>query len=32
LFEKLTSADPNGDIAAAWITKELLRDVEAFLT
>jgi transposase len=29
LFEKLTSADPNGDIAAAWITKELLRDVLA---
>lgn len=29
LFEKLTSADPNGDIAAAWIAKELLRDVLA---
>lgn len=29
LFEKLTSADPNGDIAAAWITKELLRDMLA---
>lgn len=27
LFEKLTGADPNGDIAAAWIAKELLRDV-----
>lgn len=27
LFEKLTSADPHGDIAAAWIAKELLRDV-----
>nr|WP_137726590.1 ISL3 family transposase [Prescottella subtropica] len=29
LFEKLTSADPNGDIAAAWIAKELLRGVLA---
>jgi hypothetical protein len=29
LFEQLTSADPNGDIAAAWIAKELLRDVLA---
>ena len=29
LFERLTSADPNGDIAAAWIAKELLRDVLA---
>ena len=29
LFEKLTSADPGGDIAAAWIAKELLRDVLA---
>jgi len=29
LFDKLTSADPNGDIAAAWIAKELLRDVLA---
>jgi transposase len=29
LFDKLTSADPNGDIAAAWFTKELLRDVLA---
>ncbi|SNW17353.1 ISMsm4, transposase [Mycolicibacterium thermoresistibile] len=29
LFVKLTSADPNGDIAAAWIAKELLRDVLA---
>nr|WP_168141787.1 ISL3 family transposase [Mycolicibacterium frederiksbergense] len=29
LFEKLTCADPNGDIAAAWIAKELLRDVLA---
>lgn len=27
LFEKLASADPHGDIAAAWIAKELLRDV-----
>jgi transposase len=27
LFEKLTEADPHGDIAAAWIAKELLRDV-----
>jgi transposase len=27
LFEKLTSADPHGDIAAAWIARELLRDV-----
>jgi transposase len=27
LFEKLTSVDSNGDIAAAWIAKELLRDV-----
>jgi transposase len=27
LFEKLTAADPAGDIAAAWIAKELLRDV-----
>jgi transposase len=29
LFERLRSADPNGDIAAAWIAKELLRDVLA---
>lgn len=29
LFEILTSADPNGDIAAAWIAKELLRDMLA---
>ena len=29
LFEKLTAADPGGDIAAAWISKELLRDVLA---
>ena len=29
LFERLTSADPNGDIAAAWIAKELLREVLA---
>ena len=29
LFDKLTSADPNGDIAAAWIAKALLRDVLA---
>jgi transposase len=29
LFEQLTSADPNGDIAAAWIAKDLLRDVLA---
>jgi transposase len=29
LFERLTCADPNGDIAAAWIAKELLRDVLA---
>lgn len=29
LFDKLTSADPNGDLAAAWIAKELLRDVLA---
>ena len=29
LFDKLTCADPNGDIAAAWIAKELLRDVLA---
>ena len=29
LFERLTSADPGGDIAAAWIAKELLRDVLA---
>jgi transposase len=29
LFDRLTSADPNGDIAAAWIAKELLRDVLA---
>jgi transposase len=29
LFEKLTCADPNGDIAAAWIAKEMLRDVLA---
>lgn len=29
LFERLTAADPNGDIAAAWIAKELLRDVLA---
>lgn len=29
LFERLRSAEPNGDIAAAWIAKELLRDVLA---
>lgn len=29
LFDKLVAADPNGDIAAAWIAKELLRDVLA---
>lgn len=29
LFEKLTAADPNGDIAAALIAKDLLRDVLA---
>ncbi len=29
LFGKLTSADPNGDIAATWIAKELLRYVLA---
>lgn len=29
LFAQLRSADPNGDIAAAWIAKELLRDVLA---
>ncbi|NMN95099.1 transposase [Nocardiaceae bacterium YC2-7] len=29
LFERLTSADPNCDIAAAWIAKKLLRDVLA---
>lgn len=29
LFAKLTAADPHGDIAAAWIAKELLRDVLA---
>lgn len=27
LFSKLLSADPNHDIAAAWIAKELLRDL-----
>lgn len=27
LFDKLVVADPHGDIAAAWIVKELLRDV-----
>ncbi|MCW2626461.1 ISL3 family transposase [Mycobacterium sp.] len=32
LFDRLTSADPNGDIAAAWIAKELLRDVLACTT
>ncbi len=31
LFEKLTSADPNGDIAAAAISKELLRDLLAYI-
>jgi len=29
LFARLTAADPGGDIAAAWIAKELLRDVLA---
>jgi transposase len=29
LFERLRAADLNGDIAAAWIAKELLRDVLA---
>jgi hypothetical protein len=29
LFNMLTSADSNGDIATAWIAKELLRDVLA---
>jgi transposase len=29
LFDRLTTADPDGDIAAAWIAKELLRDVLA---
>ncbi len=29
MFERLTCDDLNGDIAAAWIAKELLRDVLA---